>query len=98
YPKENVCAFAASSFDLEHASDVTLKIGSDDGVAVWIDGKLVHQHPEHRGLRIDEDVVKAHLDAGTHAVLLKVVQEGGDWAFCVRLANGEGKPIDQSRQ
>jgi len=67
-------------------SDITtdMYVGSDDGVRVWINGKLVHDHRVDRGLQPDQDVVSVTLKKGRNAVLIKVDQGMGDWGFTLR--------------
>jgi hypothetical protein len=73
--------------------DVQLKIGTDDGVAVWLNGQEAHARNVHRALTVDQDVTQAHLNAGTNTLLVKVTQVGGGWAMCVRLVDMQNKPV-----
>lgn len=91
---QNVCGYAFTVVDRPAGGDAMLKIGSDDGVAVWVNGKLVHENFTARGAIVDEDKVPVSLRAGANSILVKVSQGGGDWRFCVRLAGADGKPID----
>ena len=65
----------------------TLEIGSDDGVKVWLNGKLVHAKNASRGLREGEDRVRVTLRKGSNTLLLKITQGGGDWSACVKIAD-----------
>lgn len=93
-PKENVSVFAAAVVPWPRDEEVTLKIGSDDGVAVWVNGALVHKNAAARALQPDQDVCRARLRAGANLLLLRVSQGGGGWEFCVRIADAAGRPID----
>jgi hypothetical protein len=66
-------------------------VGSDDGVKVWINGKLVHAVSKQRGLMPDEDHFDVTLDPGRNTVLLKVTQFGGPWGFAFRVNDPEGE-------
>jgi hypothetical protein len=67
-----------------------LLLGSDDGVRVWINGRLVHSNPAYRGAYPDQDRVAVALDAGWNTVLVKVLQGAGGFGLYVRLADPEG--------
>jgi len=62
-------------------------------VAVWLDGRLVHQNDDYRGLAVDQDKVPVHLAPGRHTLLLRITQGGGDWRFTVRLTDPDGRPL-----
>jgi len=79
------------------AREAVLKIGSDDGVALWLNGERVHLHDVARGLTVDEDVVPVTLRQGSNVLLVQVSQGGGDWGLCVRLCDAGGEPIDLGR-
>ena len=92
-PNQNVAAYACAEVTVPAAQDVTLKIGSDDGVVCWLNGQKVHANDTARPLQVDEDSAEARLQAGANKLLLKIAQGGGDWGFCLRLVDRQGKPI-----
>lgn len=92
-PNQNVAAYAYAEFRVEAAQDAVLGIGSDDGVAVWLNGEVVHRNNAARPIRVDEDKAPVSLVEGTNWVLLKVTQGGGDWGFTVRVMDAEGRPV-----
>ncbi|MEZ6084541.1 MAG: hypothetical protein R3E58_11535 [Phycisphaerae bacterium] len=57
--------------------DVVLAIGSDDGVAVWLNGDEVYRHDVGRPFTSKQDRVKVSLKKGSNAMLLKISQGGG---------------------
>lgn len=65
------------------ASTVTVAMGSDDGLAVWLNGALVHAVDEPRGLDPQADQVALPLVAGTNHLLVKVTEGAGGWAWQV---------------
>ncbi|MEW6744242.1 MAG: HEAT repeat domain-containing protein [Planctomycetota bacterium] len=91
---EHVVAYATTLLEWPEEGAAVLKLGSDDGVAVWLNGELVHEKFAWRGLSLDEDQIPVRLRAGVNELVVKVNQGGGDWAFCVRLADSAGSPID----
>jgi hypothetical protein len=71
-------AFAAAS------RPAAAKIGSDDGLRVFVDGRDVHTHRIDRGLNLPHDDVAWTLFPGGHAVVLKIVNTGGEGGFAFR--------------
>jgi len=71
-PETYVVAYAATEIDVPRATRALLGIGSDDGVKVWLNGKLVHERWAIRPVQPDEDVVPVQLVRGPNRLLLKV--------------------------
>ncbi|MGQ9591358.1 MAG: HEAT repeat domain-containing protein, partial [Planctomycetota bacterium] len=93
----DVCAYAYAEIEAPRAMPVTLKMGSDDGVVCWVNGKKVHANDATRPLAIDSDVVEGvQLARGRNTILLKVTQGGGEWEFSFRIVGEDGRPIDLS--
>ncbi|MCL2700299.1 MAG: glycosyl hydrolase-related protein [Phycisphaerae bacterium] len=65
-------------------TEATLLAGSDDGIAVWLDGVPVHFNDVHRGLSAGDDLVPVHLHAGWNKLLVKISQGNGSWGFIVQ--------------
>ena len=67
--------------------DITLGIGSDDGVKGWLNGQLVHINHIARpiGRHIDSDLVNVTLREGWNILTFKVDNSGGGWLFKMRL-------------
>ena len=72
---------------------VILEMGSDDGIKVWLNGKVVHRVDAPRSLKPDEDKAKVTLEEGWNTLLLKVVQGGGDWGAALAILGPDGKPM-----
>jgi hypothetical protein len=89
-PVENVVGYAAAYVFSPNARKSEILVGSDDGVKVWINGKLVHDSPEQRGMRIDQDRAAIQLNQGWNTILAKVDQGPGDWMLSVRVRDREG--------
>lgn len=70
--------------------EVTLQLGSDDGVIVWLNDKLVHLNGTTRSRKADQDAVtNLTLKAGWNRLLIKVENQGGTWGFLARFAEGK---------
>lgn len=96
-PRTNCAAYAVCDVEWPADAEMMLKIGSDDGVAVWLNGELVHENFGTRGVKVDQDEVKVRFRRGPNRILLKINQGGGEWGFCVRVADAAGKPVDLTR-
>lgn len=71
---------------------MALKLGSDDGVKIWVNGELVLANHVRRSLTADEDSVAIQLREGRNRILVKVAQATGEWGFKLRLL-----PIEEDR-
>lgn len=91
---DKVLTYAYTEIESPGEADVLFKMGSDDGIACWLDGQRIHLMNAARGLTVDQDVVKARLKAGKNRILLKVSNGGGDWEFAFRITDPEGKPLE----
>ena len=64
-------------------SDVTMKVGSDDSIKVWLNGEEVHNNPVNRGAGDFQDEFQVNLVAGDNLLLVKVSERGGGWSMFV---------------
>lgn len=71
-----------------------LEVGSDDGVKIWLNKKLVHANNTARALRPGSDKMNIELNRGWNQLVLKVTQHNAGWAFCARLVNPDGAPLE----
>ncbi|MFT7170219.1 MAG: mono/diheme cytochrome c family protein [Paracoccaceae bacterium] len=62
-----------------------LRLGSDDGLMVWLRGELVYENRSARGVALDQDLVPITLEPGSNEVIVKVVNTGGASGFAWRL-------------
>ncbi len=85
----DVFAYAAGTVHIEHGGKHLLLLGVDDGVRVFIDGRVVFTHDDARPFRDDDDVVPLDLDAGDHAIVLKLHQRDGAWVFRARIVDAQ---------
>ena len=90
---ENTVAYAVSYVYSPREMDVTLLIGSDDGIAVWVNGERVHRNIVRRGYVLDEDKARAHLKSGWNHVLVKVFNGVHGFAYGVRVADANGGDV-----
>ncbi len=90
---DSVGCYAYAEVTSPKDQDVLLKIGSDDDVVCWLNGKKVHANKVSRGVQVDQDVVKARLKKGKNAILMKVLNGGSHWNMCLRITDRQNNPL-----
>jgi len=86
--KAQVSAYAIAAVASPVACEVDMAVGSDDDVAVWVNGEPVHDAPGDRAWSADQDRFRVRLAASDrNVVLLRVVQNTGGWAFNAKIAS-----------
>ena len=71
---------------LESASPqrgVTMRVGSDDSIKVWLNGEVVHRKAVDRGSAGFQDEFQVDLLAGDNLLMVKVSELWGDWSMFV---------------
>jgi len=74
-------------------TDALLKLGYQDGVVAYLNGKKVHDRAGAR-FRIDDQRVPVKLVAGPNKLLLKVVSTNPGWSLCARLSTKDHQPLE----
>jgi hypothetical protein len=74
-------AYAFVNIRRQESGPVKFVLGSNDGVKVWINHKLVHHNHRHRNSERETDVFTINLKKGDNPCLVKVEQAGGMWDF-----------------
>jgi hypothetical protein len=75
--QESAYAYVRSSVVSPIKQAAVLQLGSDDGVKVWLNGKLVHSNNVQRGATGLDDKVSLELEAGENKIQIKIVNGGG---------------------
>ena len=73
--------YLCRSLITEEERPVTLFLGSDDGIKVWLNGDLVLEHRVDRGCQRNQEVLAVRLRKRENTLLLKVNNGGGPSAF-----------------
>jgi pimeloyl-ACP methyl ester carboxylesterase len=82
---EDAVAYAYAKVNRKEAGKVFLSLGSDDGIKVWLNGKMIHRTVIQRALALDEDGLQVYMNAGDNNLLLKIQQSKGGWGFAARI-------------
>jgi HEAT repeat protein len=91
---EQRVAYARTWVHSDQPQPAQLELGTDDGVKVWLNRKVVHANNTFRGLQPGSDKVSVTLNAGWNPLLLKVTQLNQGWAFCARFRKPDGSHLD----
>jgi arylsulfatase A-like enzyme len=81
-------AYARRILNLKEKANLKIGIGSNDGVKMWINGKLVHSNIVARTAIPNDDVLTVPFNKGDNVVLLKIDQLGGGWGFYFCILEG----------
>jgi len=80
-PGERCVAWLRRALVAAQPSKLRVKVGSDDGLRLWLDGRLLVDAPVERGFEPEQHVLVLELARGRHELLAKVAQDAGGWAF-----------------
>jgi hypothetical protein len=69
------------TLDVQHATGWEIRLGSDDGLAVWLNGQQLLAKDVARGTAPDQDRVALSLQPGQNHLLLKIFNQGGGHGF-----------------
>ena len=79
---DNHCAYAVINAKARKAvTRATGRVGSDDSVKVWVNGKVVHSNAVNRGASDFQDTFNVDLKAGDNVIMVKVCECGGGWSM-----------------
>lgn len=90
---DNRVAYLKTQIVSDKEQEALLEMGSDDGIKVWLNGKVVHANNSVRPCTPGSDKKKIKLNQGANSLLLKITQSAGQWAACCRLRAADGKEI-----
>ena len=94
-PLSNQVAYAFTTLESDHeVEDARMYISSDDQVKVWLNGNEIYSFDEARWWDRDRDCVKGLiLNKGANRLLVKTINETGNWMFVLRFTDRDGRSI-----
>ncbi len=92
-PNDEVLAYALTFVRAEATTPAVLRLGSDEGVKVWLNGVLVHAADVHRELGFDQDRIPVMLAPGWNRLLIQVAEAKESWGLRARLTDPAGAPL-----
>ncbi len=64
-------------------NEITMHVGSDDAIKVWLNGEVVHTNPVNRGSSGFQDMFPINLVTGDNLLMVKVSERTGGWSMFV---------------
>lgn len=92
-PNQHVVAYAAVWLRSPRAQPVSLEVGSDDGVKLWLNRRLLLDHREARASAPRQHSLPAELRAGWNELLLKIEQGTSEWGFHLEVLDPEARGL-----
>ncbi len=74
--------------------EVQLRVCTDDGGLVRLNGQEIYRFTGSRGLDFDKDIVPVTLPKGTSRLEVKCFNVASIWGFIVRFTDKEGRPLE----
>ncbi len=96
--KPNASIDLRAKLSVPQAQALDLRLGSDDAVRVWLNGKAVFGNKAQRGLVADSDTVKLALNAGENRLIVRIVNGGGEDGAFVGLGGADAKRIARAQE
>ena len=93
FGKNKLAMYAYKEIEMDSDRAAIFKAGTNDGVVCWVNGTKVHENIIDRSLTVDEDVFSVQLKKGRNKLLLKILNSGGNWEFCLRICDTNGVPM-----
>ncbi len=97
---KDAIAYAFGEFTSKGAESAEIRIGTFNGIKLWLNGDLLFAHEEyHHGSAIDQYRIKAALRSGRNTMLLKISQNNQkdswaqNWQFQLRVCDAEGAAV-----
>lgn len=81
HPSDYTVAYAYHNYRSDKARVARFGAGSNDGIRVWVNNKLVLDHPESRRAEPNQDIFSVPLREGDNHILVKVDQLERGWGF-----------------
>jgi len=73
---------------------ITVSLGSDNWILLWLNGEQVHRFTGFRSAFPDQDKVRMNLKPGENRLLAKIGNTRNSWRFCLRISeNGDGVTV-----
>lgn len=91
-PNDGAVGYAFCEILSDKNQIALLKLKSDDGIKVWLNGENIITQDIARGLQF-EDIVTVYLKKGENKLLVKVNDYYGGWGFSCNLLSVDGNEI-----
>lgn len=96
-PNTESLAYALCLVTAEAETPAALRLGSDEGIAAWVNGVEVARTDANRVAGVDQTHASIILRKGENVLLLKCAQSTGPWRLRARLSAPDGSPLEGVR-
>ncbi|MBX7166307.1 MAG: hypothetical protein K1X74_08145 [Pirellulales bacterium] len=79
-PGPDAVGYLYRTIEFDRPLSVRASLGTDDGIALWVNGEQIVQRDRQRGDSPDEVRAVLPLRAGKNEILLKLANREGDWS------------------
>jgi hypothetical protein len=93
-PDQWVAAYAWTTVTSPDTREAQLRVGSDDGIKVWLNGKEALNRNIARAASPDQNIVSVTLNEGENQLLVKVCNQEMAWGFYLRFTDSNGKALE----
>ncbi|MGA1822094.1 MAG: family 10 glycosylhydrolase [Thermoplasmatota archaeon] len=73
---------------------VQMRVGSSDGIKVWVNGDEILRNSEERDIGPDLNITDVSLNKGLNSVLVKLVVYRNDLSFYLRFTTSDNRTLD----
>jgi cellulose synthase operon protein C len=89
-PHNQCLAYGLTYLHAKEKTAVAIRIGSDEAMKIWVNGRLLLAHDRRRPINFDQSSVGVVLKKGWNALLIKVCDQKGSWSYRVRITDPAG--------
>ncbi len=89
-PNDSVLTYALTYVYCPKERDLEIRLGSDDGIAVWFNDELKFKKDVLRPAQFDKDIVRVRFIKGWNKILIKAAENWGSWGFYFRITDLNG--------
>ncbi len=92
---ENAATYLYRTIHSPAARDLAVSFGSDDAIAVWLNGRQIHANNTQRSAAPDQEKITLPVRAGENHLLVKIVNYSGSYEFYFNRTGGDvgGLPL-----
>lgn len=91
--KDNGVHYLHRTIQVNVSTSLTLSLGSNDAIKVWLDGQERLANNIGRTTAPDQEKLTVFLEEGTHDLLIKIANYGGESGYYFRLVDDEGEGL-----
>ncbi len=81
---KDAIAYLYREVEYDADAEVVFDAGSDDGLRLWMNDRLLLDADAYRGLNVEDHELRLAVAAGRNRLLVKVTQGDGSWQFQMR--------------